>query len=64
MNLIMKKNYLKILNNLKNKDDETSSSNVKEEIVLFSLQSMGKVIKSFIEENENINNNDNKKSQL
>ena len=52
------------INNNKNKDDEISSSNIKEEIVLFSLQSMGKVIKSFIEENKNTNNDNNKKSQL
>ena len=49
--------------NIKNKEeDETSSMDFKEEIVLFTLQSMGKIIKSFIEENKN--NDDIKKKQL
>ena len=48
-------------NNTGNGDD-TSSNDAKEEIVLLSLQSMGKVIRAFIEENKN--NENTKKNQL
>ena len=48
-------------NNNANEDD-SSSNDAKEEIVLFSLQSMGKVIKSFIEENKS--KDKDKKDQL
>ena len=40
-------------NNNPKENEENLNVDVKEEIVLFSLQSMGKVIKSFIEENKN-----------
>ena len=40
-------------------NDEDSITSHKEEIVLFTLQNMGKVIKTYIEENKNNNNNKN-----
>ena len=46
-----------------NEGTETVSNDAKEEVVLFSLQSMGKVIKSFIEENKNSNNDNSKNNQ-
>ena len=49
--------------NNSNEGTEPVSNDAKEEVVLFSLQSMGKVIKSFIEENKNTNNDSSKNNQ-
>lgn len=56
-------NEEKLKNNNSKEEAETTSNDSKEEVVLFSLQSMGKVIKSFIEENKNSNNDNNKNNQ-
>jgi len=60
---IEKNNEEKLQNNNNNQDTEAVSNDAKEEVVLFSLQSMGKVIKSFIEENKNTNNDNSKNNQ-
>ena len=59
----LKINQEKPNDNINIEDDEITSIDAKEEIVLFSLQSMGKIIKSFIEENKNENNDNIKKQQ-
>ena len=50
-------------NDNKNEDEENKSVDAKEEIVLFSLQNIGKIIKAYIEENKIKNNEEDKKIQ-
>ena len=54
-------NNEKETDNNQNENEENTSLDVKEEIVLFSLQNMGKIIKIYIEEQKNKNKDNNKK---